>query len=133
VVADDFDQFRESYTRVGGVLAEIEEAVLGVNYGANGYTTLRQADLLGEFLGLDEGQLLLDVGTGCGWPGIYLAASTGCHAVLSDVPVEGLRRARDRVREDGLEDRVGVVAATAQNPPFRSASFDAISHADVMC
>jgi len=116
-----------------GVLAQIERAVFGVNYGGTAYTTIGQADLIAERLELGANQLLLDVGTGSGWPGIYLAASTGCRAVLADMPAEGLQRALDRVRRDGLGDRVAVVAANGQNPPFRSESFEAISHADVLC
>ena len=53
--------------------------------------------------------------------------------MLADMPAEGLQRALDRVRRDGLGDRVAVVAANGQNPPFRSESFEAISHADVLC
>ena len=116
-----------------GVLARIERTVLGISYGGTAYTTIGQADLIAERLELDEHMLLLDVGTGSGWPGIYLAASTGCRAVLADVPVDGLGRALERVRRDGLGDRVAVVAANGQNPSFRSESFDAISHADVLC
>ena len=115
------------------VLVQIERAVFGVNYGGTAYTTIGQADLIAERLELDTNQLLLDVGTGSGWPGIYLAASTGCRAVLADVPVDGLRRALDRVQRDGLGDRVAVVAANGQHPSFRAESFDAISHADVLC
>ncbi len=129
---DVFDRFREAYGRDGGVLAEIEAAVTGAVYGANGYTTRRHADLLAERLALGPGRRLLDVGTGCGWPGIYLAETTGCDVVLTDVPFEGLRRAVARAHSLGLE-RAAVVASTGESPPFAAASFDAICSTDVLC
>jgi hypothetical protein len=61
------------------VTLEIERRVIGGDWGANGYTTLAQADQLASGLGLSAADRLLDIGTGRGWPGLYLAASTGCH------------------------------------------------------
>ncbi|SVC60967.1 uncharacterized protein METZ01_LOCUS313821, partial [marine metagenome] len=42
----------------------IEEAALGQVVGVNGYTTVVQAQRLGEHLALEAGATLLDVGTG---------------------------------------------------------------------
>jgi hypothetical protein len=50
-----------------------------------------QADTLASGLGLSAGDRLLDLGTGRGWPGLYLAARTGCRVVLADLPLDGLR------------------------------------------
>lgn len=131
---DGFDRFRERYERpTAAVLDDIEHAVIGAVYGANGYTTQDQADLVGRRLELGPGDLLLDVGTGCGWPAIHLAVTTGCRAVATDVPFEGLVRARRRADHDDLLDRVDVVAATGQQPPFRDGAFDAICSTDVLC
>ena len=66
-------------------------------YGADGYTTRAEADAIGRALELGPGDLLLDVGTGCGWPGLYLAATTGCRVVATDAPIEGLHRAARRM------------------------------------
>jgi len=130
---DGFDEFRVKYARDDddGVLGEIEYAVTGESYGANGYTTRRQADLIGERLGLGPGTRLLDTGTGCGWPALYLAVTTGCSVVATDVPIEGLRRAAQRINTDSIDAH--VVASSAQRPPFPPASFDAITHTDVLC
>lgn len=131
--ADGFGDFRATYARDADVIDAIERAVIGEVYGANGYTTRAQADLIGRRLVLGPGDLLLDVGSGCGWPGLYLAATTGCRVVATDVPIEGLRRAVGRLQTDGLTDRAAVVAASGQRPPFHSGVFDAVCSTDVLC
>jgi hypothetical protein len=45
---------------------EIERRVIGGDWGANGYTTMAQADALAAGLGLTSGDRLLDLGTGRG-------------------------------------------------------------------
>lgn len=111
----------------------LEFEVFGSDFGADGWTTLDQADELGRRLELRAGDRLLDIGTGRGWPGLHLASQSGCAAVLTDRPVEGLQQASARARVDGVADRVSTVAATAQTLPFRPAKFDAIVHTDVLC
>jgi 2-polyprenyl-3-methyl-5-hydroxy-6-metoxy-1,4-benzoquinol methylase len=111
----------------------IEQRVIGGDWGANGFTTMTQADTLASGLGLSSGDRLLDLGSGRGWPGLYLAARTGCRVVLADLPLEGLRVAADRAAEEGLAARTAVVAAAASGLPFRAGSFDAVIHTDVLC
>lgn len=130
-IAEHFaERYRASPAEVSH---QIELAVIGGDWGANGYTTLAQANLLARQLGLRPGIRLLDLGAGRGWPGLYLAAATGCQVVLADVPVEGLRAAAARAQRESLTDRVAPVAASAQALPFAPASFDAIVHTDVLC
>jgi cyclopropane fatty-acyl-phospholipid synthase-like methyltransferase len=94
---------------------------------------MTQADTLAHELGLSAGDRLLDLGTGRGWPGLYLAARTGCQVVLTDLPLEGLRVAANRAAAEGLAARIGVVAAAASGLPFRASSFDAVIHTEVLC
>jgi len=115
------------------VAVEIERRVIGGDWGANGYTTMVQADQLAGGLGLSAAERLLDIGTGRGWPGLYLAARSGCRVVLADLPLEGLRVAAARARADSLAARTSVVAAAASALPFHAHSFDAIIHTDVLC
>jgi len=128
------DRFSERYReeRVD-VVRTIEQTVIGGDWGANGYTTIAQADQLGALLKLRHGSLLLDVGAGRGWPGLYLATTTGCSAVLTDVPIEGLSVARERSRQDALDGRAWCINANARDLPFRAATFDAVVHTDVLC
>lgn len=114
-----------------GIAAERE--AVGSDYGANGYTTLEQADALLPLLGLRAGDTLLDVGSGCGWPGLYLAQRTGCHVVVADLTAAGMRQAVKRAAEDGIGALTAAVMASARHLPFRPDSFDAIVHADVLC
>ena len=115
------------------VVVGIERRVIGGDWGANGYTTIAQADGLADRLALRAGDLLLDVGAGRGWPGLYLAATTGCSVVLADVPLEGLSVAASRERTEYLEERAWCVNASARDLPFRAAAFDAVVHTDVLC
>lgn len=134
----DEDEAREVFAgryaiERGDVNRRIERVVIGGDWGANGYTTMAQADELGELVGAGPGVRLLDVGAGRGWPGLYLAATTGCSVLLSDLPVEGLRSAMTRAAKEGIRDRVRAVAASASNLPFAVGTVDAVVSSDVFC
>jgi len=126
-------RFRERY---GAPLAEaalaVEREVIGANVGANGYTTLAQADDLIGLLGLKRGSRLLDIGAGRGWPGLYLAAKSACEVVLADVPDTSLASAVLRADEQRLGRLASCVRATGERLPFRAGSFDAITHTDTL-
>jgi ubiquinone/menaquinone biosynthesis C-methylase UbiE len=114
-------------------LRELERCVLGCDYGGTSWTTRQEAERAAKSLGLGAGMRLLDVGAGSGWPGIFLARVSGCEVVLLDVPLVGLRLARDRALADGLAHRCHVVGGSGSALPFADRSFDALSHSDVLC
>lgn len=114
------------------VLGDIEEAVIGARWGANGYTTIAQADRLADILELTSSKRLLDVGTGRGWPGLYLAKKTGCEVVVADLPIEGLQIAARHAQERDIRC-LGAVVSSARYLPFGAEAFDAIAHTDVLC
>jgi 2-polyprenyl-3-methyl-5-hydroxy-6-metoxy-1,4-benzoquinol methylase len=126
--------FEERYRNTPSLLARrIEQRVIGGDWGANGFTTMAQADTLAHQLHLSPTDRLLDLGTGRGWPGLYLATTTGCQVVLTDLPLEGLRVVANRAAREDLAARTGVVAAAASALPFKARSFDAVIHTDVLC
>ncbi len=53
--------------------------------------------------------------------------------MLTDLPLSGLRIARERAAKDGLDDRCSVLAADATALPFADHTFDRLHHADVLC
>ena len=82
------------------VMRTIEGAVFGRDDGGTSWATRGEAEDIGEMLALRPGKRLLEVGAGCGWPGLYLAGRSGCDVVLVDIPIEGLRIAAARAARD---------------------------------
>ncbi len=129
-----FDRFSKKY-RLGQseVMRRVERSVCGCDYGATSWTTVDEAREVGEMLCLEPGKRLLDIGSGSGWPGVYLAKETGCDVTLTDLHPVGLRIALDRAATEGLAGSCSATVADGAALPFRSASFDALHHADVLC
>jgi len=114
-------------------MRQVERTTLGCDYGGTSWTTRTQAAQIIEMLSLRPGIKLLDVGAGSGWPGLFLADTSGCDVTLLDLPLNALIKARQRASSDSIDDRVSATAASGSAMPFRNASFDAISHSDVLC
>ena len=109
----------------------IEQRVTGTAFGATGYTTLQQADRLAVILKLEPGKTLLDIGTGPGWPGLYLAQTTGCRVISSDPTLEGVVLANERIQNDNLE--AVAVVSHGQPLPLRNGTVEAVTSGDVFC
>lgn len=114
-------------------MRRVEQAVLGCDFGGTSWTTSRQADRVAGSLALGPGRRLLEIGAGSGWPGLYFAASTGCHVTLLDLPENALAKATSRAEDEGIADRVVAVSASAAAMPFDEETFDVVSHSDVLC
>ena len=121
------------YRRSIGAWNRLEEAAFGVAMGSNGYTIQEEAEKILHAVTARANGRILDMGTGRGWPGRMIARETGRHVVAMDVPVDGLRHARDAFAEEGVSERSHVCAGSASELPFADRSFAAISHADVFC
>ena len=130
----DVERFEQRYATTGDeTLLAVERDAIGSDYQATAYTTSAQADEIGIDLGLEAGQLLLDIGAGCGWPGLYLAKAHGCAVISLDLAAKGVNVARQRSARDGLSECSWASQASADALPLRPKSVDAIVHADVMC
>ena len=128
------ERFSGEYVRAQSpVMLDLERAVCGCDYGGTSWTTREEAENIGRLLLLEKGRRLLEIGSGSGWPALYLAAITGCDATLTDVPGEALRLASERAARDALDDRTRFAVASGAALPFGPESFDAVSHSDVLC
>jgi ubiquinone/menaquinone biosynthesis C-methylase UbiE len=114
-------------------MRDLERSLCGCTYGSTGNMTRKEAEQIAELLDLRPGTKLLDVGAGSGWPGLYLAQLTGCDVVVVDIPLAALRIALERATADGQSERCGVVLADGAALPFKDATFDALSHSDLLC
>jgi ubiquinone/menaquinone biosynthesis C-methylase UbiE len=74
---------------------------------------------------------LLDVGSGAGWPGLFLGRESGCRVTLADITIEGPGMARVRAAREGIHAR--SIVASGELLPFRDRCFDAVTHSDVLC
>jgi len=115
------------------LMLELERVVCGCDYGGTSWTTKPEAQRLGHLLGLGPGRRLLELGAGSGWPGLFLAATTACDVALVDLPLEGLRIAKERAAAEPPPGACWIAQADGAALPFAAASFDAISHSDVLC
>ncbi len=128
------ENFEETYHQgQSAVLRSIERAVCGCEFGGTSWMTRTEADQLPHLLHLKAGVQLLDIGAGSGWPGLHVANNSGCNITLVDLPITGLKIAAERAIEDRLPGTCWTVLASATDLPFGDASFDAISHSDVLC
>jgi hypothetical protein len=130
--ADLVERFREYYaSSESEAIRELERRTLGVAFGGNGYTDTVQVQRFVSLLGVSRGDRLLELGSGAGWPGLYIAQQSGAEVVLSDVPWEGLVRGQYRGRHERIS--TDAVACLGTELPFRDMSFAGVTHSDVMC
>ena len=124
--------FDERFSHVTSeVLLEIEEEVFGTDFGTTSWSTVEQIRTFIIEMGLTEEDRLLDIGSGPGWPALFIAEQTGCSAILCDYPFTGLLQAKKRMTQDG--QNAVMVQGHGAALPLPDASVDAVCHSDVLC
>ena len=94
-----------------------------LSFGQNG----RWRNELVTKIAASDQKAILDVATGTAGVAIAIAKRTSAAVTGVDLTESMLARGRERVGEAGLEHRVRLQAARAENLPFPDASFDAVS------
>ncbi len=125
------DRQRVKYDRPISAWMALEQAAFGAAMGSNGFTIQEEAEAL--VAAVPASGSVLDLGTGRGWPGKLIARDGGHRLVGLDMPVEALRLARSAFEAAGVADWAFVCAGEGSALPFASGSFDAVTHADVLC
>lgn len=125
------EHFRTKYSRrCARAARRLEETALGHVVGLHGYTTLEQAQSLGDALALTPAHLLLDLGAGRGWPGVHLAQSRGCQLIALDLPFDAMAAALDNMPIGRPAQIRAAVMADGRAVPLGADAVDAVVHAD---
>ena len=128
------DGFTDRYRNAqADVIRQMETSVFGCDYGATSWTTRKEADAVIDMLALGPDKRFLEIGSGAGWPGLYLASASGCSLVQIDLPFEGLKTAAKRAQTDNMMDRWDGAVASGAAAPFIDDAFNAVFHSDVWC
>jgi ubiquinone/menaquinone biosynthesis C-methylase UbiE len=88
-------------------------------------------DAFGE-LGVTDGDLVLDVGCRDAKHSVELVRRFGCRVVAADVIPQHLEKARDRVAEEGVDDRIMVLEAAIESLPLGDGSIDYVWCRDML-
>ena len=131
--AEILKRFTDRYSLgASSALNALEMEAIGAVVGANGFTTVAQAEQLLDVLSLGTEAWLLDIGAGRGWPSLYLSERSGCRAVITDLPRPAIAAAQNRAGDLGLAGRCHFALASGSPLPFRHVSFDAVVHTDTL-
>ena len=117
-----------------GARERVRRETYGEDLGQASWTTVDELDRFGEWLDLDAGSRLLDVGSGSGGPVLHLAETTRATVVGIDVLEEGIAAGTAQAEARGLTERATFTRADARERlPFEDESFDAVLSIDAMC
>ena len=113
---------------------EVRRQTYGDDLGQSGWLTVDELERFAEWLHLDSGSRVLDVGSGSGGLALHLAATTGANVLGIDVLEEGIATATRLAKERAIDDHARFQRVDAGGRlPFDEASFDAVLSVDAMC
>ena len=91
--------------------------------------SLRKMDQVCRKLQLNSLDHVLEIGTGWGGLAIHMAKTSGCRVTTTTISKEQHRFALERVRKEGLEDRITVLLQD-YSPPYRQVRQDCLHRDD---
>ena len=128
---DLFDSTYSHFTQQ--VLEAIRKETFGQDIGQNSWTTMDEHDCFISWLDLHPEQHVLEVASGSGGPGRYLASSVSCRVTGIDANEAGVGTANQSVARSGEADRITFKVADANSRlPFDDNFFDAMLCIDSM-
>lgn len=133
-IARTVDFYDATYARFDQrVYREIRSETWDEDFGQNGWITAREQEEFIRWLGLHEGQRLLDVACGSGMPVLRIAEKIKALIVGLDIHADGIAAARQHAATREFGKRAEFNVHDAQNPlPFEQASFDAVMCIDAI-
>ncbi|HEY2519250.1 MAG TPA: class I SAM-dependent methyltransferase [Streptosporangiaceae bacterium] len=135
------EHWAASFTEVfaqpaSAVEARVWGAVLGDEYPAEvapySYTSRSELARIAEQVRTGPGELLADVGSGRGGPGLWVAATTGADYLAVDIAAAGLAQVRDRAARLGLADRVRTAEGSFEDLPLPDGGAAAVMSIDAL-
>jgi SAM-dependent methyltransferase len=118
----------------GDAEAAVRRETYGEDLGQTSWLTAPEWLGFADQLGIHAGCDVLEVGSGSGGPGVYLALQRGCRLTGVDLNERGVRNASALAESRGVADRVRFQVVDASQPlPFDDGCFDAVISNDAMC
>ena len=114
--------------------AAVRRETYGEDLGQSSWTTAPEWLGFADRIGVGRDSDVLEVGSGSGGPGVYLALERGCRLTGVDLNEHGVRNANALAAARGVRERVQFRVVDASQPlPFDANRFDAVLSNDAMC
>jgi ubiquinone/menaquinone biosynthesis C-methylase UbiE len=122
------DRYTIAYGNFSSPLyADIRAEAFGEDIGQQSWLSAQEQDEWIAWLGIGQGNLVLDIACGSGGPTLRMAERTGCTVHGIDFEPNAIAAAQELARSRGLADRAKFTVGDASQPlDFPSGSFDAV-------
>jgi tRNA1Val (adenine37-N6)-methyltransferase len=113
--------------RPGESIDTFMDGRLNLIQSKDGYRFSIDAVLLAEFVTIRQGDVIVDLGTGCGViPLILLLTKWVGYALGLEIQEELASQAARNVHLNGFDDQMGIVLGDIKNPPIAAGSADVV-------